>query len=71
MTEQEQALATKIILLEAERQLDMLRKRQQQLQDERDDYVAAIRQCLTQNCHIADGDDCTLIGLKRVLKRYN
>jgi len=69
MTEQEQALATKIILLEAERQLDMLRKRQQQLQDERDDYVAAIRQCLTQNSHIADGDDCTLIGLKRVLKR--
>lgn len=26
-----------------------------------------IRACLAENAHLADGDDCTLIGLKRLL----
>ncbi len=30
-------------------------------------YEAAIRETLADNAHLADGDDCTLIKLKRVL----
>ena len=28
----------------------------------------AIRDCLKVNAHLADGEDCTLIGLKRVMR---
>ena len=28
----------------------------------------AIEQCLTDNAHLADGDDCTLYNLKQALK---
>lgn len=38
---------------------------------ERDDLAAAIRQTLDDNGHLADGDKCTLIALKRALKTPN
>lgn len=31
-------------------------------------YERAIRETLEDNLHLADGDDCTLIKLKRVLE---
>lgn len=35
------------------------------------DYVRTIKECLRKNAHLADGEICTLIDLKRVLSRYN
>ena len=35
---------------------------------DRDKYKAAILECLEENRHLADGEDCTLIGLKRALE---
>ena len=32
-------------------------------------YRKAVRKCLRENAHLADGDNCTLIELKRLLKR--
>ena len=40
----------------------------EQLERERDKYKTAILECLEKNCHLADGEDCTLIGLKRALR---
>ena len=31
-------------------------------------YRKTVRKCLRQNAHLADGDNCTLIELKRLLK---
>jgi hypothetical protein len=38
-----------------------------QLERERNHYRDAILTCLEKNAHLADGEDCTLIGLKRAL----
>jgi hypothetical protein len=37
------------------------------LERERNHYRDAILTCLEENAHLADGEDCTLIGLKRAL----
>ncbi len=37
------------------------------LERERNHYRDAILTCLEKNAHLADGEDCTLIGLKRAL----
>jgi hypothetical protein len=37
-------------------------------QRERDELAAAILQTLDENSHLADGENCTLIVLKRALK---
>jgi hypothetical protein len=38
-----------------------------ELERERNHYRDAILACLEENAHLADGEDCTLIGLKRAL----
>ena len=35
---------------------------------ERDKYKNAILECLEENRHLADGEDCTLIELKKALR---
>ena len=35
---------------------------------ERNKYKNAILECLDKNSHLADGEDCTLIGLKKALR---
>jgi hypothetical protein len=37
------------------------------MERERNHYRDAILTCLEENAHLADGEDCTLIGLKRAL----
>ena len=37
------------------------------LERERNKYKNAILSCLEENLHLADGEDCTLITLKRAL----
>ena len=39
-----------------------------QLRAEAERLRAGIGECLRQNGHLADGDNCTLIGLKRCLR---
>lgn len=46
----------------------ILRKLLKDAERERDKYKNAILECLEENCHLADGEDCTLIGLKKALR---
>lgn len=41
--------------------------RADKLEIERNTYYNAILSCLEENAHLADGDNCTLITLKRAL----
>ena len=45
-----------------------LRAERDQLRAEAERLRAGIGECLRQNGHLADGDNCTLIGLKRCLR---
>ena len=48
-------------------QREYLSKELEKVKAERDKYRDAILSCLEENRHLADGDQCTLIGLKRAL----
>jgi len=48
-------------------QRDYLSKEVEKLKAERNKYRDAILACLEKNRHLADGDQCTLIGLKQAL----
>jgi hypothetical protein len=55
--------------------LEELKKYKEKAKRQRDNwkrkalaYEQAIRETLEENKHLADGEDCTLIKLKRVLK---
>ena len=51
-----------------ERELTALTTERNQLRAEAERLRAGIGECLRQNGHLADGDNCTLIGLKRCLR---
>lgn len=48
-----------------------MRKQLAEIKKERDRLRAAIQQTLDENGHLADGENCTLIVLKRALKTLN
>lgn len=41
------------------------------MNEEADRMLSAIQQTLDENGHLADGDNCTLIALKRVIETLN
>ena len=53
---------------ELERELTALTAKRDQLRAEVERLRAGIEECLHTNAHLADGEDCTLIGLKRCLR---
>ena len=42
----------------------------QKLEARVDELEDAIKKCLSDNCHLADGDVCTLIDLKRAVPEW-
>ena len=51
-----------------EREVNALTAERDQLRAEVERLRAGIEECLHTNAHLADGEDCTLIGLKRCLR---